>query len=81
MVRHYSAAQDWVATAAVEDQEEAVGDERWSRKYGALLLQEVLQSLLVALDLPGRLAAVALLERWPSQGEGLEAPWTTYVVR
>ena len=67
--------------AAVEDLEEAVGNERWSRKCGALLLREVLQSLLVALDLPGRLAAVALLERRHSQGEGLEAPWTTYGVR
>ena len=67
--------------AAVEDQEEAVGDERWSRKCGALLLLEGLQNLLAALDLPSCLAAVALLERWPSQGEGQEAPWTTCAVR
>ena len=75
------AAGDWEAAAAVEDPEEAVGDEMWSRRCGALPLPVVLENRLAVWDRPDCLAAVALLETWPSPGEGQEVPWTTCAVR
>ena len=76
-----AAAKDEEASAAAEDPEEAVGDKMWSRRCGALPLSVVLESRLAVWDRPDCLAAVALLETWPSPGEGQEVPWTMCAVR